>query len=104
MTRRGIMCTASAFLLCTAALSCLAVAVSIDSQRGRGLAAREARIAGREWCLGAGAIAPGATLTCGAWRITHGRDGSVQADGPAGSFSIDAAGRERWTTRRRGGP
>jgi hypothetical protein len=103
MTRAGFVCTGTAFVICAAALGCLAVAASVGGGRARDLASRQERIQAREWCLGADALAPGSAAVVGHWRVERLRDGSTRASGPAGAMEIDTRGNERWRAGERGG-
>jgi len=96
MNRAGLMITLFAASF-TVVGGMLAVAITVQvSQERVAVAQRSAEVQGREWCLGALALAPGLRLQCGAWLISRGQDRSCRARGPVGDYLILADGRSRW--------
>jgi hypothetical protein len=80
--------------LCSAAAAALALGQGYASGR-MARAGHLARIQGREFALGARALAPG-TYAVGMWTITVAPDHAVAARGRAGVCAIAADGRETW--------
>ncbi len=103
MMRAGYIGSAAALVLLTTIVCLTTVLAGWASQQELELSHRLQRVQGREWCLGAEALPRGASLGAGHWRVLRLRDGSVRATGPAGTYSIDAHGSERWTTAQGGG-
>lgn len=64
--------------------------------RARDARLHQARVQGREWCLGAHAL-PASEFSIGAWRIRVDATHATTAVGPLGTYTIAADGRETWT-------
>lgn len=56
----------------------------------------QARIQGREWCLGARSLPPGTILAVDSWRIVVGEQRAVSASDQRGTYRIAADGHEAW--------
>lgn len=98
MNRHGFV--TPALLLLTAAIGILATTVlAASARRIHEARANQARVQGREWCLGARALPPGTTLERGAWRIAVAADGTASAADARGTYRIAPDGREAWERR-----
>lgn len=84
-------------LLAAAAIGMLAATILVGvAQRSQQARQHQARVQGREWCLGARALPPGTVLSSGPWRIAVDAQGAVSAADPRGTYRIAADGRESW--------
>ena len=84
-------------VMLTAGAAGLLVLAIIGSAASRAREARlhQARVQGREWCLGAQAL-PASEFAIGAWRIRVESTHATTAVGPLGTYDIAADGRETW--------
>jgi hypothetical protein len=84
-------------LLAAGAIGLLAATILTSAaQRTHQSRQHQARIQGREWCLGARMLPSGTTLAVDGWRIVVGGQGAVSAADPRGTYRITADGREVW--------
>lgn len=85
-----------AVMLMAGAAGVLVIAI-IGSAAARGREARlhQARVQGREWCLGAHSL-PASEFAIGAWRIRVDSTHATTAVGPLGTYRITSDGRESW--------
>ena len=85
-----------AVMLTAGAAGVLVLAI-IGSAAARAREARQhqARVQGREWCLGAQSL-PASEFAIGAWRISVDSTHATTAIGPLGTYRIAADGRESW--------
>lgn len=90
-----------AIILTSAAAGVLVMAI-IGSAAARAREARlhQARVQGREWCLGAQSL-PASEFAIGAWRIRVDAAHATAAVGPLGTYRIAADGRETWVRETR---
>lgn len=87
-------------LLLVAAIGILATTIlTAAARRGAEARAHQARVQGREWCLGARLLPAGSAFERGAWRIAVAADGRASAAGPLGTYHLAADGHEAWERR-----
>lgn len=97
-SRRGFLLPTLALAVSAAGLLAMIIfAGAADRLRQAG--AHQARIQGREWCLGARSLPPGSSFTAGAWQVEVDAQGIATAHGPLGTYRIAANGDERWSRR-----
>ena len=95
MNRRGIV--SLTLLILFGAMGLLAVRdATVHGQRLRDVSTRQQRLQAREFAMAADALAPGTSLRVGTWMVTRDSKGVRSATGPAGTWTIDVEGRERW--------
>lgn len=73
------------------------VIIGSAASRAREARAHQARVQGREWCLGARALPVAGIITVGAWRVTVDATHTTSASGPLGTYRIAADGHESWS-------
>jgi hypothetical protein len=84
-------------LLAAGAIGLLATTILAGAaQRTQQSRQHQARIQGREWCLGARTLPPGTVLAIDGWRIMVGEQRVVSASDQRGTYRIAADGRESW--------
>lgn len=96
MSRRGFVMPA--LLLAAGAAGLLTFTIVAGAaQRSRLATQHQARVQGREWCLGARVLPPGSACTVGSWRIVVDRRRDVSASDVRGTYRITAEGTESWS-------
>ena len=73
------------------------VIIGSAASRAREARTHQARVQGREWCLGARVLPTAGTIAVGAWRITVDDTHAASASGPLGTNRIAADGHESWS-------
>lgn len=95
MNRRGFILPT--VLLAAGAIGLLATTILVGAaQRSQQARQHQARVQGREWCLGARMLPAGTVLAISTWRIVVGTDHEVRAADARGIYRIAADGRETW--------
>jgi hypothetical protein len=89
-----------AMLMSAGAASLLVVAIiGATVSRAREARLHQARVQGREWCLGARTMANPGVVEIGAWQVSIDAAHSASASGPLGTYRIAADGHESWSRR-----
>ena len=95
MSRRGFILPS--VLLLAGAIALLATTILVGTaQRSHQARQHQARIQGREWCLGAQALPSGTDMSIGVWRIVVDPQRGISASDARGTYRIAADGGESW--------
>lgn len=96
MNRRGFILPM--LLLSAGAAGLLTmVIITAAAQRSQHARLHQARVQGREWCLGMHGLTAPVNLDIGAWKLSMDAQHLARAQGPRGTYTINATGQETWS-------